>query len=306
MTLSKFHKNNTLRPALLLFVKLLAINAVCFLALKGLSSCTPEPVLQNPGYEPRLVIDGSIEQGDFPRVSLTYSSSYFTEIDSSKIRKLVIASAKVTVSDGETEEVLTLKKDARYFPPYIYQGTAIKGEIGKNYKLTVEAKNKKYTAITSIPDPAQLVNLWFELSQGSDSIGYLYGEIADDPAKSNYYRLFTKRKHKDSKFVPVYLSAVSDQYFNGKKFKFSILRGPESLTDVIDDLYFLKGDTIQVKLCTMDKAHFDFWRTLERELYVLGNPFSSSGNEIMSNIDDKTALGVWGGYGVKYYQIIAK
>ena len=48
-----------------------------------------------------------------------------------------------------------------------------------------------------------------------------------------------------------------------------MLRGPESFTDIDDDLYFKKGDTVMIKLCTMDKAHFDFWQTLERELYVV-------------------------------------
>ena len=40
--------------------------------------------------------------------------------------------------------------------------------------------------------------------------------------------------------------------------------------------------------------------------FVVGNPFSSSGNQILSNIDGKKALGVWGGYGVTYYRLITE
>jgi len=274
----------------------------CFVSL----SCNPQPDLTVRPYTPKLVIDGSIEENDFARVVLSYSASYFSNIDSTSIRELLVTTAKVTVSDGEEEEVLTLKRDKNFFPPYVYQGTSLRGKVGKVYKLQVLLKGQTYTAATTIPPAASFDKLWFELAPGKDSLGYIYGQFTDDPGTENFYRIFTKREHIDTRYIPVYLSAVGDQYFNGKTFTFSILRGPDDFTNVIDDLYFKKGDTVSIKFCTMDKAHFDFWRTVERELYVVGNPFSSSGNEILSNIDDHKALGVWGGYGVNYFEIIAK
>jgi len=277
----------------------IAITAIALLA-----ACTPEPDLDVVPYEQKLVIDGSIESNGYARVFLSYSASYFDEIDSANILKLIVGNAKVTVSDGTTSEVLTLRRDMNYFPPYIYESTEIVGQVGKTYKLTVDYKGERYTASTTIPPPVSFNRLWFEDIAGRDSLGYLYGSISDDPAVANYYRIFTQRIGQDSKLVPVYLSAVGDQYFNGKTFTFSILRGPENFTDIVDDLYFKKGDSVRVKLCTMDQAHFDFWRTLERELYVVGNPFASSGNEIISNIDGRKALGVWGGYGVRSFIVV--
>jgi hypothetical protein len=271
-----------------------------------LLACVPEPELDQTTYEPKLVIDGSIESGGFPRVVLSNSASYFMNIDSANIRDLIVSTAKVTVSDGVNEEILTLKRDDDFFPPYIYQGTSLKGEVGKTYSLTIEVKGKRYTASTTIPPPARFDKLWFELAPGKDSLGYVYGQITDDAAVANYYRVFTQRLNEDNRFIPVYLSAVGDQYFNGQQFTFTLLRGPENFTNVIDDLYFKRGDSVRVKLCSMDRAHFDFWRTVERELYVVGNPFSSSGNKIISNIDGDNALGVWGGYGVSYYAINIK
>jgi hypothetical protein len=271
-----------------------------------LLACVPEPELDQTSYEPKLVIDGSIESGGFPRVVLSNSASYFMNIDSANIRDLIVSTAKVTVSDGVNEEILTLKRDDDFFPPYVYQGTSLKGEVGKTYSLTVEVKGKRYTASTTIPPPARFDKLWFELAPGKDSLGYVYGQITDDAAVANYYRVFTQRLNEDNRFIPVYLSAVGDQYFNGQQFTFTLLRGPENFTNVIDDLYFKRGDSVRVKLCSMDRAHFDFWRTVERELYVVGNPFSSSGNKIISNIDGDNALGVWGGYGVSYYAINIK
>jgi hypothetical protein len=279
---------------------------IFFLSLTWMISCATEPELESGEYQPKIVIDGWIESGNFPKVMLTSSLSYFASIDSVTIRKLVITTAKITVSDGTQEEILTLKKDDNYFPPYIYSGTDIRGEVGKTYTLTVESKGMKYTAQTTIPPPASFDSLWFQAVPGKDSLGYIYGKFADDPGVENFYRVFTERENKDKRFVPVYLSAIGDQSFNGKSFTFSLLRGPDSFSKVVDDLYFVSGDTVRIKFCTMDKSSFDFWRTLERELYVVGNPFSSSGNEIKSNIDGSRALGVWGGYGVNYYTLITK
>jgi hypothetical protein len=281
-----------------------SIIVVVILAL--LTRCSTEPEFKLKEYESRLVIDGWIEQGEFPRVILSNSASYFSIVDSTVIRNLVETKAKVTVSNGVQEEVLTLKRDNRYFPPYVYQGTELRGEVGMTYTLTIELRGEKYTAVTTIPQPPAFNELWFQTIEGKDSLGYIYGRLTDDPAIENYYRTFTQRKNKDQRYVPVYLSTVGDQSFNGKPFIFSLLRGPDSFTNVIDDLYFKKGDTVNIKFCSIDRGHFDFWRTLERELYVVGNPFASSGNEILSNIDNGTALGVWGGYGVTYYTFVVK
>jgi hypothetical protein len=274
-----------------------------FIACIGLFSCENSLEIELQNYESKLVVDGYIEDRQYPVVVLTRSAAYFSTIDSTALRELVVSRAKVTVSDGELEEVLTLKKNSTYFPPYVYEGTQIKGEAGKTYNLKIELEGKSYEASTTIPAPAFLDSLWFSSAGRTDSLGYLYGRFQDNGETEDYYRIFTKRLNEDNKFVPIYLSAIGDKYFNGKSFTFSFLRGSESLSDARDDLHFRQGDTVRVKLCTMDRAHFDFWRTLERELYVTGNPFSSSGNAILSNVSGG-ALGVWGGYNPTVYQFV--
>ena len=279
----------------------------CFLILWLIcfTSCEDSINLEVEGYESKLVVDGWIEHNQYPIVVLSKSASYFATIDSAALRGLVATRAKVTISDGEKEEILTLKKNNLYYPPYIYQGTEIKGEAGKSYHLTIEAEGKKYESTTTIPLGVKLDSLWFSGHLTKDSLGLIQGKFTDNGGTEDYYRVFTQRKGKDNKFVPIYLSAIGDQFFNGESFTFSLLRGAESLSDAQDDIYFRTGDTVRVKLCTIDRAHFDFWRTLERELYVTGNPISSSGNEIISNISGG-ALGVWGGYNPVVYQLVIK
>lgn len=267
--------------------------------------CEKDSVIELPPYASRLVIDGWIEQGKYPTVILTRSASYFDKVDSTSIRKLVVSTAKVTISDGTQEEVLTLRRKNDYFPHFIYQGTALKGETGKTYYLQVESEGATYSATTTIPAPVSFDSLWFEHLPEKDSLGFLWARFSDNAEQENYYRIFTKRKGQDSTFIPVYLSAMGDQFFNGETLNFSLLRGAKTFSNVTDDLYFQTGDSVEVKLCAIDKAHFDFWRTLERELFATSNPFSSSGNEIISNIQGG-ALGIWGGYGATYHFLIAK
>jgi len=269
-----------------------------------LSACEKTIEVDLPQYAPKLVVEGWIEQGKYPTVILTRSAAYFDEVDSAALRNLIASTAKVTVSDGEQEEVLTLRRRKNYFPEFIYQGTSLRGEVGKTYRLTISLQGELYTATTTIPSPVAFDSLWFEPLPDSDSLQFLWAQLTDDANQQNYYRIFTQRKTQDSTFIPVYLSSLGDRYFNGQSFSFSLLRGASSLTNRTDDLYFKTGDTVTVKLGAVDKAHFDYWRTLERELYASGNPLAASGNVVLSNIQGD-ALGVWGGYGTTYQRMIA-
>jgi hypothetical protein len=65
--------------------------------------------------------------------------------------------------------------------------------------------------------------------------------------------------------------------------------------------FFEKGDTITVKFCNIDKATYDFWRTMEYSYASIGNPFSSP-TKVLSNV--KGALGYFGGYAVQYKTLV--
>ncbi|NJK95821.1 MAG: hypothetical protein HC905_13735 [Bacteroidales bacterium] len=83
------------------------------------------------GYEPSIIVDGTIELNDFPKVILTRNIPYYISIDSADMIYLVLRQAKVTVTDGEKTEILTLKYKKDVFPPFYYQGNEIKGKQGE-------------------------------------------------------------------------------------------------------------------------------------------------------------------------------
>ncbi|WP_109831507.1 DUF4249 family protein [Reichenbachiella versicolor] len=252
-------------------------------------------------YVPKLVIDGSIELDGFAHVALTKSEGYLENLTKDSLVRASEVNALVTLYDGENSEVLILRRNEKSFPLFVYRGSKIKGELGKQYELKVEVDGETYVSYTSIQPREEIDSLWFR--KENDKF-FLMGRVSDTPDRENYYRVFTKRIGIDNQFIPMYYSTISDQFFQGETIDFSIFKGVESFDETRDDGFFESGDSVIVKFSSLDYEHFTFWSTAESEIYSFSNPFSSSGNEVQHNVDSK-ALGVWGGYASNYYVIVA-
>jgi len=255
-----------------------------------------------PYSKAKIVVDGWIENGDYPYVILTLSSQYYSVVDSLTLRSLVLTRAKVTVSNGSESEVLTLTVNPDYFPPYIYQGSTIIGEAGKTYFLTVEYAGMMATAQTTIPKPANLDSLWFDLKPGSDSLGFIKGILSDNPQEKNYYRTFCEVKGKNNRFIPTLVPDYDDKLFNGQAYMLVLNKGQDTYLSTSSDIYFKLKDTVFVKLSTLDKESHQFWTSYMDELVNAPNPFASSHKQVLSNVNG--GLGIWCGYGSTYYGLV--
>ena len=276
-------------------------------------SCTKDIEIELPETEEKFVVEGWIEQDQYPVVVLTTNTPYFDKFDSTALMDMFITDAKVTVSDGTTTEHLAFTINFQNlenadWPMVYFVGDTLKGEIGKTYTLSIEAEGKTLTAFTTIPQIIESDSLWFKVDEGQDSLGYLWGLYSDDPNTNSYFRFFTKRLGRDNVYTPTYGSIVEDKFFSGDTLEFSLVRGIGSYTaaDAYDDEelgYYKIGDTVVFRLTTIDQAHYNFWRTAEQEIMMGQNPFSSP-VQIRSNIEG--GLGVWGGYAADYDTLICK
>lgn len=276
---------------------------VTYLFLVILLGCDNEIVFETPSFEEQVVVDGWIEQGKYARVFLTKSAGYFQDVDSVKMVDLVLRFAKITLSDDEKTEILTLKRNDQYFPPYYYQSTNIVGEQGKTYTLKVESAGKTYFSKTSIPKLIPIEKLEFVPSSENSDKGYINVEFQDLPG-NNFYRLYTKTIGKDKDYRPVYFPTFNDVSFNEKRMSIQAIRGPESNAQIERNLYFEKGDSVIVRLASIDEQHFKFWKFADSRSYVSSNPFAISNNEVISNIEN--GLGIWGGFASSYSIITIK
>lgn len=285
---------------------------ILFISLITLSACEKDLDLDLPDYQPKIVLEGAIEQGYPAYVFITRNVAYFGITDSTALVNSFVKEAIVTISDGTTTETLKLFTNPFYFPPYVFVGSKIIGQVGKTYTLTVKVDTLTVTAFTTIPAPVKYDSIFFKEEPGKDTLGYIWATISDPPALGNYYRIFTYRVNRDRLFVPIYGSVYDDKTFNGKTITFSMMRGFETLSDEeqFRDTslqrefgFYKKGDKIIVKSCTMDQAHYDFWATQEQAVYQGDNPFM---NPIRVKSNVKGGLGVFGGYGASYDTVYAK
>jgi len=297
----------------------------------SLLSCEEEYIPEIANAEPEIVVEGYIEAGSNatpPYVLLTRSTSFFSTIDANQISNLFMHDATVRITSGTDTIVLQelclssldefqqqLAADllglgnidligidiCAYIEPSF---TPQLGEAGKTYNLTIETEGKTLTASTTIPPIAPLDSLRYVVhpNPDNDTLVELRCFITEPGSTTDFYRYFTQRNDEPTFTAPN--SVIDDVLFNGESFEIPLARGqvintPEDF-DPITFGYFRRGDTITVKWCTIDQAHYDFWSTLEFNSGSEG-PFASF-TRVNSNING--GLGIWGGYGASYHTLI--
>lgn len=272
------------------------------------ASCEKEIDIVLPDVENKIVVDGGIFVGQPAEVVLTWSAGYFDPIDSASLISYVIQNAVVTVSDGFMTDTLEMTLDFNRPIPFVYRGGTVIGQVGRTYVLTVVADGKTVTSSTRIPDPVQLDSVWFKPEIPGDSLGFAWAHLSDPPATGNGYRWYTMRLHEDPTFLAPFGSTFDDNFINGESFDFAYNRPVNSNSTEPEDNdfrrgYFITGDTIVVRFCSIGTAEVDFFRTFEVEVSNNGNPFAAPG-VIESNVEG--GLGIFCGYSPTYDTIICQ
>ncbi len=280
------------------------------IALLGVlfSACEKEINLDLPDAEDKVVVEGVIENGKHPYVILTRSSSYFAAVDE-WLDNLFIEDATVYVSDGSTTDTLRLTFDTEIYAPVpilVYKASNMIGEVGKTYQLTVIAEGKTLTASTIITQPVPLDSLWYQREPGAeaDTLGYVWAQLTDPPELGNNYAWFSKILGQNDRLLAPLGYTFDDKFFNGATITFPYQKAEDELTQQsnvdVDTLsshpwFYAEGDTVVIKFCTMDYAHYRFREVLEEVAEAGDNPFSSP-STVPSNIGEE-GLGYWGGFG---------
>lgn len=282
------------------------------LVLLCFTSCEKSINIQPQSQTPLLVVDGTIENGKMPFIILSNSLNYFSEINVEKLVASVVSGAKVTISDGtadiqlkEYKRSLGLGFNLIYYSSDSTGQSAVIGQLGKTYSLKIEYNNQQFTSVTTIPPVAKLVDsIWWKPAPHNDDTTkvVVMGRLTDPKGYGNYIRYFTKVN--SGPFLPGARSVYDDQLTDGTTYDYEMDQGIDRNNPPGQDDYgfFNRGDTVTAELANIDKATFDFWRTLEFSYESVGNPFSSP-VKVLSNVSNG-ALGAFCGYGVQYKTLI--
>lgn len=254
--------------------------------------------------DPQLNVEGWIDADGFPVVILTETIITSDEYrDYSDLNKYVIKWAKVTISDGEQEVILTGKSSESYFPPYIYTTGRMRGVAGREYKLTVEYKDYFAEAVTRIPQKVMLDSVVAKQCNGSDSLFYIKAHFTDPSSEKNYYKFFTKVAHRDSFYLSPTLSTLDDAEFTSDTISTTIYCG-NTLLDEEKQTYFKAGDEVFLKFAQIDSVAFGFWDMYKDIIDLSRNPLMPYSRNLPSNIEG--GCGYWFGYGATEYRIEVK
>jgi hypothetical protein len=207
--------------------------------------------------EPRLIVDGLVCDNPGPyQINLQLSGSYFNQPELNQV-----SGAVVIISDnaGMTDSLKEISSG-------VYQTSKLKGIPGKTYKLKVLSEHKVYEASTTMGCRVEIDSLAVKKGQ---SLQIEFNGIREDnrseihcyfkdPKEKNYYRF---KVYRNGILNVKNYTLYDDQYTNGQ------------LIDLIVKRVEV-GEVVRVELISIDKATYEYYRTLSNVLH--SNPIFGS------------------------------
>ena len=255
-----------------------------------------------------LVVDGEIENGKPPVVTLTKSLSFFSEVNPQLLENAFVHNASIYISNGT---LVHLMKEYSYplgggYTAFRYgidsnsMQTAFEGELNTGYSLTILVDGEKYEASVRIPALATFPDsVYFKQAPFIPDTNKrsMFVKVHDPLGLGNYVRYFTKKNSEP--FLPGQASVYSDEVIDGTTYDVSFPQGVDKNDPVkADSNFYNRGDTVTLKFCNIDKSTYTFWSTWEFAYQSIGNPFSQP-NKVKGNISNG-ALGAFCGYAAWY------
>jgi hypothetical protein len=276
------------------------------------SACEKAVTFHLSETDSKLVVEATIENNQPPVVILSKTVGYFSNINPTILQNSFVHNAQVYVSNGTLTSKLkeyTINFGNGYSGHYYSvdssnPASVFVGQLDHQYSLRIIAEGKEYTANTTIPKITKRIDsLWWKPAppgNDSDEVEIMV-RATDPPGYGDFIRYFTKRDGEP--FYAGINSVFDDQVIDGTTYNVQVERGWDRNVNSGDRTsFFIKGDTVTFKLSNIDKATFDFWRTMEYSYSSIGNPFSSPA-KVLSNVSDN-ALGYFGGYASQFRTII--
>jgi hypothetical protein len=274
------------------------------------TGCEKNIGIKLDNIQPKLVVEATIENEQAPVVVLTKSVGYFSAISPEVLAQSFIHNAEVFISNG------SLTHKLREYPVSVGPGislyyysidsgslaTAFNGELNHSYSLKIIAEGQEFTSTTTIPKMTKVVDsLWWKPATNGDSTkAIVMVRATDPPGFGDYIRYFTKANH--GPFYPPMNSTFDDLFIDGTTYELQVAPGVDRNATNKEHNYFTRGDTLTFKLSNIDKATYEFWRTMEFSYGSVGNPFSTP-TKVLSNISNG-GLGYFGGYASQYRTLI--
>lgn len=239
-----------------------------------------------------LVVEGWIEDGRAPVVTVAHAIELKDgPIDSdSYVEKW----CRVSVYDGEKRYLLNGKIDRDYTIKFVYTTSQLRGEAGHTYRLLVESENDTVEASATINPGVHIESLKAEKVEETSG-SYLLRLFLSGVDPDGFYKIFTQVQGKDKIYHGSFLGTFSGRDYDAGK-GLTVTNGNNS-TYSQDEFthYYLPGEKVRVKVCSLDREVYDFWKAYDSAVSMSGNLFFTFSQNCPTNITG--GLGYWGAYG---------
>ena len=258
---------------------ILSIFSLIFL----LVSCEDVIEIDLDSFEPKLVIEGSINDLDDPyTIKLSKTGDYFEP----GIYPIV-SDALVSITDDKGIEIVFEESE-----PGMYTSDNLEVEELGSYTLQVQSEGEVYMAEGVVPQKVFIDSLSYDIPPSFYEFedGYMLTCYLQDPAEyRNYYRLIVYKKgNPESTDGMKYI--FNDDFMNG-----NMIFMPW------EDEAFFPQDTVVVELQTLDKSTYEYYLTLNS---LAGGMFGASNPANPASNLSNDALGFFGAYTVSRDTIV--
>ena len=285
---------------MILAASLVAASCITLCTIAG---CRGEEIQES---KEEIVVEGWIADGEHPIVMVTSTlpiKEEDTQMDD--LKKYVAQWARVGINtDDGTTVYLTARYDADYFPPYIFTTTAIRGQAGQRYHLTVDWRTHHAEATTTIPASVPLDDIWCEPCTDSDTLRQVMVQFHDQPASHDYYLLFSREKEEPLNPQLCLFGIIDDITLPTPEVTKSIRRGG-LITEIKDYTpYYTIGDQVEVSLMHVDSLTYHYWHAFSDAKQLGGTLLFNITTPLTGNIQG--GHGIWYGCGLDKKNVLVK
>lgn len=278
------HRNTTPVAANLLAV-------FCSLVALCLSGCSG-PDIEVSREE--VVVEGWIAEGHHPIVFVTSTlpiSENEAQLDDLSQYVAQWARVGITTEDGTTT-YLTGTYNKNSFPPYYFTTTAIRGEAGQRYHLTVDWRSHHAEGTTIVPASVPLDDIWCGPCSDSDTLRQVFVRFRDQPERHDHYLLFSRREGEPLNPQLCMFGLVDDATLPKSEVTMSVRRGGLINESETYTPYYAVGNQVEVSLLHVDSVTYNYWRGFadSKEL----------GFSLLFNVTTPLDGNITGGHGIWY------
>lgn len=267
---------------------------ILILAVLAFSSCEDVIEMEVRKGKDALVVEGWItDQSEGNYVKLYLTVPYFDEPEYSPVRNALV---KVSDDAGNTE---ILKETS----PGKYAMAKITGEVGRTYKLTIEAGEGTYEASAKMQRLSWTIDSvtyeYKDRGHMSEKAGFfpkIYGQELE--GAGDYIRLKISRNGQPLQ-SSMELNLFNDQFVDGNYIK----AAQPSIKEP-----FQKNDRVRYEMWSLSEEAYQFWSDIKTQMNN-GGLFAAPGSNTRTNVvkinpNSLDVVGYFGASQVKVYESV--